>query len=55
MNYQQAKAHAREMRKHIVNYVKGIPGAAQLRAKLASLDSYAQAEDMVNEVVLGLR
>ena len=54
VEYKGEQQGAREMRKHIVNYVKGIPGAAKIRSQLAQLDCYEQAEEMVLEVKDGL-
>jgi tRNA-dihydrouridine synthase B len=41
---------AREARKHIVNYVSGIKGASQVRAKLSSLNSYEAAQEILSNL-----
>ncbi len=41
-----------EMRRHLASYVKGIPGAAELRAKLVRVESVAAVEDILGSIPL---
>ncbi len=52
IDYRGEAIGTRESRKHIMNYTSGLAGAAKLRARLSQLSSYAEAEDMINELVL---
>ena len=42
----------REARKHALWYLRGYPGAAAFRARSASLNSYAEAEQLVQDYLL---
>lgn len=50
VEYRGEKAGTREIRKHIVKYTQGIPNSAEMRAKLSTLSSYTEAEDMINRL-----
>jgi tRNA-dihydrouridine synthase B len=39
-----------EMRRHLASYVRGLPGAAQLRAKLVRVESVAEVEEILQGV-----
>ena len=39
----------REMRKHMAWYMKGLPGAAELRGKLNYAETMAEMENLLNE------
>jgi nifR3 family TIM-barrel protein len=41
----------REMRHNVIWYVKGMPGAAQLRRECSELNEYAQLEDMAKRII----
>ena len=43
------KIGMREMRKYLAGYVKGEPGAKQLRAKLVIVETYAEAEKLLKK------
>lgn len=47
IDYRGEKAGTREIRKHIVKYTQGIPNSSEMRAKLSTLSSYAEAEEMI--------
>jgi len=50
IEYRGEKVGTKESRKHIINYTTGLPGASKLRARLSKLESYAEAEDIINEM-----
>jgi len=39
-----------EMRKHLAVYIKGLPGARELRSKLVRVSSFGEAENIINTV-----
>lgn len=47
IEYRGEKAGARESRKHVVNYVYGIPGASKIRSNLSKLNSFQDAKDLL--------
>ncbi len=49
INLKGKNAAAREMRRHAAWYIKGLPGAAQVRQKLICLNSYNEAESILRE------
>lgn len=55
IEYRGVEAGTREIRKHIVKYVHGIPGSSKLRAKLSHLNSYEEAEEMIFELMDNLK
>ncbi len=50
IEYRGEKVGTKESRKHIINYTSGLVGASKLRARLSKLESYAEAEDIINEM-----
>ena len=48
VDYRGEKSGTKEIRKHIVKYTQGIPNSSEMRAKLSTLNSYAEAEDMIS-------
>ncbi len=40
-----------EMRKHLANYVRGIPNATDYRFKLVRVETYNEMEDILNELI----
>ncbi len=45
------KVGTREIRKHLLAYVKGIPGAKEHRRRLSQVESLAEIEQILNEIV----
>ena len=50
IDYKGPVIGAREARKHVVNYVSGVPGAAKLRSQLNTMDSVESVREIVEEL-----
>jgi tRNA-dihydrouridine synthase B len=52
IDYKGLAVGTKECRKHIIHYTSGLAGAAKLRARLGSIHSYEQIEDIIQETLL---
>jgi len=52
VRYKGVHTGIQESRRHINNYISGLPGAGRLRAKIITINSFQEAQDAIREIML---
>jgi nifR3 family TIM-barrel protein len=52
VRYKGVHTGIQEARRHINNYISGLPGAGRLRAKIITINSFQEAQDAIREIML---